>query len=163
ARPERRPTWVTTAKPGRWRATGRDTWFVTWLLNRATAFGMAMRAQHKRADARWVPWRHAAALRLGPRWRRGVRRLPRPRVGGAARAPAARRVWGRPPAGGARAGLWWATTRGRRGGSRRAFADFDAAGVARFARRRVQRPLRDPDIGRTRLKVESTVNNARRV
>ncbi|HMG26863.1 MAG TPA: DNA-3-methyladenine glycosylase I [Acidimicrobiia bacterium] len=64
---------------------------------------------------------------------------------------------------GAQAGLSWATILGKRGGYRRAFADFDAARVARFDRRRVQRLLRDPDIVRNRLKVESTVNNARRV
>jgi DNA-3-methyladenine glycosylase I len=64
---------------------------------------------------------------------------------------------------GAQAGLSWATILGKRDGYRRAFADFDAARVARFDRRRVERLLRDPGIVRNRLKVESTVNNARRV
>jgi len=64
---------------------------------------------------------------------------------------------------GAQAGLSWSTILGKRDGYRRAFADFDAAQVARFDRRRVERLLRDPGIVRNRLKVESTVNNARRV
>jgi DNA-3-methyladenine glycosylase I len=64
---------------------------------------------------------------------------------------------------GAQAGLSWATILKKRDGYRRAFADFDAATVARFDRRRVERLLRDPAIVRNRLKVESAVNNARRV
>ena len=64
---------------------------------------------------------------------------------------------------GAQAGLSWATILRKRDGYRRAFADFDAARVARFDRRRIERLLGDPAIVRNRLKVESTVNNARRV
>ena len=41
--------------------------------------------------------------------------------------------------------------------------DFDPARVARFDGRRIERLLRDPAIVRNRLKVESAVNNARRV
>jgi len=62
---------------------------------------------------------------------------------------------------GAQAGLSWSTILGKREGYRAAFADFDAARVARFDRRRIERLLRDPGIVRNRLKVESTVNNAR--
>src|SRR5207247_10012025 len=64
---------------------------------------------------------------------------------------------------GAQAGLSWATILKKRVGYRSAFADFDAVAVARFDRRRVERLLRDPAIVRNRLKVESAVNNARRV
>jgi DNA-3-methyladenine glycosylase I len=64
---------------------------------------------------------------------------------------------------GAQAGLSWATILKKRNGYRDAFAGFDAEKVARFDRRRVERLLRDPAIVRNRLKVESTVNNARRV
>ena len=64
---------------------------------------------------------------------------------------------------GAQAGLSWSTILNKRDGYRRAFADFDAAVVARFDRRRIERLLRDPAIVRNRLKVESAVNNARRV
>ena len=64
---------------------------------------------------------------------------------------------------GAQAGLSWATILKKRNGYRSAFAGFDAAAVARFDRRKVERLLRDPAIVRNRLKVESTVNNAQRV
>ena len=62
---------------------------------------------------------------------------------------------------GAQAGLSWSTILRKRDGYRDAFAGFDAETVARFDRRRVERLLRDPAIVRNRLKVESTVNNAR--
>ena len=62
---------------------------------------------------------------------------------------------------GAQAGLSWATILKKRDGYRSAFAGFDAAAVARFDRRRVERLLRDPAIVRNRVKVESAVNNAR--
>jgi DNA-3-methyladenine glycosylase I len=43
----------------------------------------------------------------------------------------------------------------------RAFAGFDAAKVARFDAKKVERLLQDPSIVRNRLKVESTISNAR--
>jgi DNA-3-methyladenine glycosylase I len=64
---------------------------------------------------------------------------------------------------GAQAGLSWATILKKREGYRSAFGGFDAAAVARFDRPRVERLLRDPAIVRNRLKVESAVNNARRI
>jgi DNA-3-methyladenine glycosylase I len=64
---------------------------------------------------------------------------------------------------GAQAGLSWITILRKREGYRHAFAGFDAARVARFDRRRVERLLADPRIVRNRLKVESAVNNAARV
>jgi DNA-3-methyladenine glycosylase I len=64
---------------------------------------------------------------------------------------------------GAQAGLSWATILHKREGYRSAFAGFDPASVARFDRRRIERLLRNPAIVRNRLKVESAVNNARRV
>jgi DNA-3-methyladenine glycosylase I len=64
---------------------------------------------------------------------------------------------------GAQAGLSWSTILRKRGGYSEAFRDFDAAAVARFAPRDVDRLLADPGIVRNRLKVESTVNNASRV
>jgi DNA-3-methyladenine glycosylase I len=64
---------------------------------------------------------------------------------------------------GAQAGLSWATILRKREGYRRAFAGFDPAAVARFDERRVEELLADPGIVRNRLKVESTVENARRV
>jgi DNA-3-methyladenine glycosylase I len=64
---------------------------------------------------------------------------------------------------GAQAGLSWSTILRKRDGYRAAFADFDAEVVARFTARDVERLLRDTGIVRNRLKVESTVANARAV
>jgi DNA-3-methyladenine glycosylase I len=64
---------------------------------------------------------------------------------------------------GAQAGLSWSTILRKREGYRRAFAGFDAERVARFTKRDVERLLRDPGIVRNRLKVESSVDNAKRV
>jgi DNA-3-methyladenine glycosylase I len=64
---------------------------------------------------------------------------------------------------GAQAGLSWRTILYKREGYRRAFAGFDAAKVARFSPAKVDRLLADRSIVRNRLKVESTVANARAV
>ncbi|MDH5223530.1 MAG: DNA-3-methyladenine glycosylase I [Actinomycetota bacterium] len=64
---------------------------------------------------------------------------------------------------GAQAGLSWSTILNKREGYRRAFAEFDPATVARFRPAKVDRLLTDPRIVRNRLKVESTVQNARAV
>jgi DNA-3-methyladenine glycosylase I len=64
---------------------------------------------------------------------------------------------------GAQAGLSWLTILRKRDGYRRAFDGFDAAKVARYTPKRVERLLADPGIVRNRLKVESTVNNAQRI
>lgn len=62
---------------------------------------------------------------------------------------------------GAQAGLSWSTILNKRDGYRRLFANFDPEQVARFTARRVEKILQDPAIVRNRLKVESTVSNAR--
>lgn len=64
---------------------------------------------------------------------------------------------------GAQAGLSWATILNKREEYRRAFSGFDPAKVARFTPAKAERLLTDPSIVRNRLKVESTVNNARAV
>jgi DNA-3-methyladenine glycosylase I len=64
---------------------------------------------------------------------------------------------------GAQAGLSWSTILNKREGYRTAFANFDAAKIARFTPARIERLMGDPAIVRNRLKIESTVNNARRV
>jgi DNA-3-methyladenine glycosylase I len=64
---------------------------------------------------------------------------------------------------GAQAGLSWSTILNKRAGYRRAFAGFDPETVARFSTQKVDRLLADPSIVRNRLKVESTVANARAV
>jgi DNA-3-methyladenine glycosylase I len=62
---------------------------------------------------------------------------------------------------GAQAGLSWSTILNKREGYRKAFADFDVEKVARFTKNRVEKLLQDPSIVRNRLKVESTVTNAK--
>ena len=64
---------------------------------------------------------------------------------------------------GAQAGLSWLTILRKREGYRRAFAGFDPQLVARFDDRDVARLLADPGIVRNRLKVASTISNARAV
>jgi DNA-3-methyladenine glycosylase I len=64
---------------------------------------------------------------------------------------------------GAQAGLSWSTILNKREGYRRAFAGFDPAAVAAFGERDVARLLADPGIVRNRLKVESTIANARAI
>ena len=81
--------------------------------------------------------------------------------------------WGRPVTGdrrlfekicleGFQAGLSWITILRKRENFRRAFADFDAATVARYGARDIQRLLKDEGIVRHRGKIESTINNAQR-
>jgi len=62
---------------------------------------------------------------------------------------------------GAQAGLSWSTILKKRDNYRRAFADFDPEKVARFTAARVNRLMQDDGIVRNRLKIESTVSNAR--
>lgn len=62
---------------------------------------------------------------------------------------------------GAQAGLSWETILRKRARYREVFADFDPARVARYTEARIARLLRDPGIVRNRLKVRSTVTNAR--
>ena len=64
---------------------------------------------------------------------------------------------------GAQAGLSWSTILHKREGYREAFAGFDPDAVARFHRDAIERLLLDPSIVRNRLKVESTVTNARAI
>ena len=64
---------------------------------------------------------------------------------------------------GAQAGLSWRTILHKREGFREAFEQFDPARVARFNARKIEALLRNPAIVRNRLKVESAVNNARRM
>jgi DNA-3-methyladenine glycosylase I len=62
---------------------------------------------------------------------------------------------------GAQAGLSWITILRKRENYRRAMAGLDPAAVARFGSRSVERLLRDPGIVRNRLKLESTIDNAK--
>ena len=62
---------------------------------------------------------------------------------------------------GAQAGLSWSTILKKRDNYRRAFADFDPARVARFSPTKIEKLMQDSGIVRNRLKIESTVSNAR--
>ncbi len=62
---------------------------------------------------------------------------------------------------GAQAGLSWSTILHKREGYRRAFAGFDVAVVAAFDEADQARLLGDAGIVRNRLKVSSTIDNAR--
>ena len=64
---------------------------------------------------------------------------------------------------GAQAGLSWLTILRKRAAYRAAFANFDAATVARFGARDVRRLLGDAGIVRNRLKVAAAIDNARAV
>jgi DNA-3-methyladenine glycosylase I len=64
---------------------------------------------------------------------------------------------------GFQSGLSWLTILRKREGFRRAFAGFDPARVARFGAREVRRLLGDAGIVRHRGKIESAIQNARRV
>src|SRR6476620_8752564 len=64
---------------------------------------------------------------------------------------------------GAQAGLIWSTILRKREAYRAAFAGFDPAAVARFSKRDILRLMKNEGIVRNRLKIESTVNNARQI
>jgi len=63
---------------------------------------------------------------------------------------------------GAQAGLSWSTILKKRGNYRRALARFDPRRVARFTAKDKARLMADAGIVRNRLKIESTIDNARR-
>lgn len=62
---------------------------------------------------------------------------------------------------GAQAGLSWFTILKKREGYRRAFDNFDAERIARYTDADVARLMADAGIVRNRLKIESTIANAR--
>ena len=64
---------------------------------------------------------------------------------------------------GAQAGLSWQTILNKRENYRGAFRDFDFRQVARFNSRSAERLLRDRGIVRNRLKIDSTIINARMI
>jgi DNA-3-methyladenine glycosylase I len=61
---------------------------------------------------------------------------------------------------GAQAGLSWLTILNKREHYRMVFDEFDAARVARYDERRIEKLLSDPGIVRNRLKVNSAISNA---
>ena len=63
---------------------------------------------------------------------------------------------------GMQAGLSWSTVLHKRENFRKVFHNFDAAKVARYGQRQIQRLLADPGIIRNRLKIQGAINNAQR-
>ena len=62
----------------------------------------------------------------------------------------------------AQAGLSWLTILKKRGGYKQAFADFKPRLVARFEAQDIVRLVKNSKIIRNRLKIEATINNAKR-
>ena len=62
---------------------------------------------------------------------------------------------------GAQAGLSWSTILKRRAGYEKAFSDFDALKVSKYAQKRVEKLLKDESIIRNKLKINSAINNAK--
>jgi len=62
---------------------------------------------------------------------------------------------------GAQAGLSWSTILKRRQTYRKAFSNFDPLGVSKYTQKDVHRLLKDEGIIRNRLKIQSTINNAK--
>jgi DNA-3-methyladenine glycosylase I len=62
---------------------------------------------------------------------------------------------------GAQAGLSWSTILKKRETYRKAFANWDVAKVAQFTPEKQERLLQDEGIIRNRLKIQSTISNAR--
>ena len=62
---------------------------------------------------------------------------------------------------GAQAGLSWSIVLAKRDNYRRAFDDFDARTIARYSDAKVVKLLENPGIVRNRLKIRSTIANAR--
>ncbi|MAV79328.1 MAG: DNA-3-methyladenine glycosylase I [Flavobacteriaceae bacterium] len=62
---------------------------------------------------------------------------------------------------GAQAGLSWSTILDRREGYRRAFKNFDVDLISKFTNEDIERLIKDRSIIRNRLKIKSTISNAK--
>ncbi len=62
---------------------------------------------------------------------------------------------------GAQAGLSWLTVLKKREEYRKVFAGFDAEKIAKFSPQKIEVLMQNPGIIRNRLKIESTIKNAR--
>jgi DNA-3-methyladenine glycosylase I len=62
---------------------------------------------------------------------------------------------------GAQAGLSWETILNKRENYRKAFDRFHAAKIAKYDRRKIRALMANPGIVRNRLKIESTISNAK--
>ncbi|MFB5605341.1 MAG: DNA-3-methyladenine glycosylase I [Nitrosarchaeum sp.] len=62
---------------------------------------------------------------------------------------------------GAQAGLSWTTILKRRDGYRKAFSNFDPLKVSKYSSKNIEKLLCNPEIIRNKLKINSTINNAK--
>ncbi|MEA9354818.1 DNA-3-methyladenine glycosylase I [Bacteriovorax sp. PP10] len=62
---------------------------------------------------------------------------------------------------GAQAGLSWATILSRREGYRKAYSNFDVVKVAKYTPKKIESLILDPGIIRNKLKINSSVTNAK--
>ncbi len=62
---------------------------------------------------------------------------------------------------GAQAGLTWVTILKRREGYRKAFSNFNAKRVSKYTQKHVEKLLQNESIIRNKLKINSTINNAK--
>jgi DNA-3-methyladenine glycosylase I len=62
---------------------------------------------------------------------------------------------------GAQAGLSWSTILAKREGYKKAFDNFDVKKVAKYSEEKIEALLQNKEIVRNKLKVNSTVNNAK--
>ncbi len=62
---------------------------------------------------------------------------------------------------GAQAGLSWVTILRKRDNYRRLFDNFDAQRIARYTKHKSESLMQDPGIVRNRLKIDSTISNAK--
>lgn len=62
---------------------------------------------------------------------------------------------------GAQAGLSWSTILNKRDGYRKAFNNFDAEIISRYPKKKMSQLLLNPDIVRNKLKIKSTITNAK--
>ena len=62
---------------------------------------------------------------------------------------------------GAQAGLSWETILRKRAGYRKAFANFDPRKVSQYKKAELAALMKNPDVVRNRLKIESAVTNAK--
>lgn len=72
-----------------------------------------------------------------------------------------RALWEKLMLDGFQAGLSWRTVLNKRDGFRKAFCGFEPSIVAAFTERDVERLVNDPDIIRSRAKINAVINNAR--
>jgi len=63
---------------------------------------------------------------------------------------------------GAQAGLSWSTILKKRQGYQKAFDNFDAKKISKYTEKKIEKLLNNPEIVRNKLKINATIENAKR-